>query len=106
MKRTVLRQIAEQDVETAFVYYLQVAGTKTATDFIEAIDTAIHYIADSPGAGSTRYGEWLEVPELRSWLVQRFPYIIIYVDCAQHIDIVRILHQQTDIPARLNEEAM
>jgi toxin ParE1/3/4 len=47
------------------------------------------------------YGELCEVPGLRSWLVSRLPYALLYVEQAAYLDVLRVLHQHADIPAQL-----
>ncbi|HEX7799052.1 MAG TPA: type II toxin-antitoxin system RelE/ParE family toxin [Asticcacaulis sp.] len=101
MKPARLRQVAERDVEQAFSYYLQEAGPALAVDFIAAVDAALARMAAHPAAGSPRYAEQLDLPCLRSWLVERFPYVALYVECDDHIDVLRVLHQQQDIPAHM-----
>lgn len=101
MKPRVLRLAAEQDLENAFVRYLDEADAGTALGFIDEIDTALSHIEKHPGTGSPRYGELCEVPGLRLWLVTRFPYAVVYVERDTHLDILRVLHQHTDIPAQV-----
>lgn len=36
--------------------------------------------------------------------MQRYPYLIFYVDLPSHTDIWRVLHGQRDIPAWLRED--
>ncbi len=103
VKPIVLRQIAERDIDAGFSYYLREAGGAKASDFIDSLDAAFDHIQRHPGTGSMRYGEWLEAPGLRSWLLNRFPYMVIYVEQTDHLDIIRVLHQQSDIPTRLQE---
>jgi toxin ParE1/3/4 len=58
-----------------------------------------------PATGSLRYAHELDLPELRFWPLKRFPYLVFYVDHANHVDVWRILHGERDIPAWLNEPA-
>lgn len=101
MKQRALRRAAEADIEIAFSYYLDEAGPDAALGFLNAIDVALSHIENNPGTGSPRYGELCEVPGLRLWLVSRYPYALLYVEHAEHLDVLRILHQHADIPAHL-----
>lgn len=101
MKPHILRQTAEHDIERAFAHYLSEDGPDIALGFMDAIDTALLHIEHHPGTGSPRYGELCEVPGLRLWLVSRFPYAMVYVEGDTHIDVIRVLHQHTDIPAQV-----
>ncbi len=101
MKPRALRLAAENDIEKAFVHYLDEAGADTALGFIDEVEAALSHLEEHPGTGSPRYGELCEVPGLRLWLVTRFPYAVVYVEHATPVDVLRILHQHADIPARL-----
>jgi toxin ParE1/3/4 len=56
-----------------------------------------------PGAGASRYAYELDIPGLRSWPLRRFPYLIFYMEQADHIDVWRVLHGRRDIPALMRE---
>lgn len=99
-----LRQAAQQDIENGFTYYLQEASATIATSFITALDDALHHIQLHSGTGSSRYEETLDIPGLRFWLVSRFPYAAFYIERADQIDVLRVLHQHSDIPAHLRDE--
>jgi len=45
------------------------------------------------------------LPGLRFWPLQRYPYLVFYIELADHIDIWRVLHSQRDIPAWLHDDA-
>lgn len=101
MKPRALRQAAEHDIEKAFAHYLGDAGAGTALGFLDEVEAALSHLEAHPGTGSPRYGELCEVPGLRMWLVTRFPYAVVYVERSTHVDVLRLLHQQADIPAQL-----
>lgn len=103
MKRCTLRQFAEHDIEHAFAHYLDQAGPDTALDFLDEVEAALSYIERNPGTWSPRYSEVCEVSGLRMWLVTRYPYALMYIEYAEHLDILRVLHQHADIPERLSE---
>lgn len=103
MKQPVLRQAAERDIERGFDHYLQEAGPDIAVAFIDSVDQALLHIGRQPGSGSPRYGELLNTPSLRSWVISRFPYVLFYVEHDAYLDVIRLLHQQQDIPAQLQD---
>ena len=103
MKHRALRLSAENDIDTAFSYYLDEAGADTALGFLDAVDAALSHIENNPGTGSPRYGELCEVPGLRLWLVTRYPYALLYVEHVAYLDVLRVLHQHADIPAQLTD---
>lgn len=101
MKPRTLRLAAETDIDSAFSYYLNEAGADTALDFLDEVEAALSHIEHNPGSGSPRYGELCDVSGLRLWFVTRFPYAGLYVEHAEHSDVLRVLHQHRDIPAQL-----
>lgn len=105
MKISVLREIAEQDIENAYVWYMQNAGAEIAVVFIGAIDTALLHIEAYPGSGSPRYAEILEMTGLRSCQTEQFPYTLFYVERDDCLDVIRLLHQHSDIAAHLQEQS-
>jgi len=103
LRRVVPRALANQDVQDAIDHYLREANDSVALQFIDALEKAYGHIARHAATGSTRYAHALGLPELRFWPLSRFPYLVFYVERADHIDVWRVLHQQRDIPAWLDE---
>ncbi len=104
-KPTIPRESASRDVEDAVDYYLNEAGEQVALGFVDALEQAYRHIAAQPASGSPRYAHELNLPGLRTWPLQRYPYLIFYVELANRIDIWRVLHGQRDIPAWLRGDA-
>jgi toxin ParE1/3/4 len=98
-----LRELARQDIEEAIDHYLDEAGPKAALDFIEALETAYSHLVRQPSSGSPRYAHELNIPGLRFWPLSRFPYLIFYFERDDHVDVWRVMHQQRDIPAWMND---
>ena len=101
MRRIVPREAAERDIDEIADYYSDEAGEDIARGFAEAVREAYRAIGDHPGTGSPRYGHLLGVEGLRSRKLRRFPYLVFYLERADHIDVWRVLHAQRDIPASL-----
>jgi len=102
--KPVLRRIqAQEDIADAIAYYLEQDAPEAAKGFITALEKAIEYIGCHPATGSPRYAGELGLPDLRFWQLKRYPYLIFYVECGDHIDVWRILHSQRDIPAWLRK---
>ena len=100
--RARLRAVAANDVEAAVAYYREEAGHEIALDFVDALEAAISHLQQHPFTGSLRFAFELEIPELRSWPLQKFPYLIFYMPDEQEIDVWRVLHARRDIPAHLS----
>lgn len=102
MAKTVeLRARAARDIEGAVDYYAVEAGEDVALRFISELDEAFGHLTNYPQSGTLRWSHELGIPELRSWSLQRFPYIVFYVDRPSALDVWRVLHARRDIPASL-----
>ncbi len=99
-----LRALAANDIDAAVTYYRNEAGQQIALDFVDALEAAITHLRQHPLTGSLRFAYELEIPELRSWPLRKFPYLIFYVPEDDRIDIWRVLHAQRDIPAYLTSD--
>jgi len=96
-----LRRLAADDIDAALDYYRGEAGQAVAMRMVDAVERALTHVARHPHHGSLRLGYELGVPELRTWPVPRFPYLIFYVERDTRIDVWRVLHTRRDIPAAL-----
>ncbi|ARO33878.1 toxin-antitoxin system toxin RelE/ParE family protein (plasmid) [Rhizobium sp. NXC14] len=102
-KPVVPRQSARGDVENAVDYYAHMAGSQIAVGFIDALQSTYTLIAEHPASGSLRYSYELGLPNLRCTTLKGFPYVIFYLERADHVDVWRVLHVKQDIPAWLQD---
>ncbi len=102
MKSTILSAAAEADLLNAHAYYLDAAGDKTADDFMQQTETALLHLQSYPGTGSQRYAYMSPHAHLRFWTLKRFSYAMFYIERETVINIVRVLHQASDIPFHLD----
>lgn len=103
-KTVLARAQARRDVADIIDYYAREAGTDVARRFIDALQASYRAIGERPGIGSPRYAHELGLPGLRSRKLARFPYLVFYVERADHIEIWRVLHGQRDIPSWMGDE--
>ena len=103
MKGIVPRELANKDVEEAIDHYLVEATAKVALGFVDELEKAYAHIARFPASGSPRYAHQLGLADLRFWPLGRYPSLVFYVERDEHIDVWRVLHEQRDIPAWMNE---
>lgn len=101
-KPIVRRRRADDDIEAAIAYYLEEAGDEIVMDFVNQLEESIRKIARQPASGSPRYGNLLQIPDLRQWPMRRFPYLLFYIEKENRIELVRVLHSRVDIPAWLD----
>ena len=97
------RRLARVDIEAAADYYEDEAGADVAHRFLAGVRASFRAIKERPGTGSPRFAYPLDLGDLRSRPVAGFPYLIFYTEQATHIEVWRVLHARSDIPARLQE---
>jgi toxin ParE1/3/4 len=99
-----LRRLAAEDVDAAVDHYLKEAGLGVAGRFIDTVERAVTHVSRHPHNGSLRFSYDLDIPELRSWPVGRFPYLVFYIESESHIDVWRVLHTRRDVAAALADD--
>lgn len=104
-KPVIPRALANRDVDEAIAWYLDENATQAALGLVDALERTYSHIARHPATGSMRYALELNLPGLRSWRLKHYPYLVFYVEHADHIDVWRVLHAQRDIPAWLLDES-
>ncbi len=92
--------LADSDLREALTDHAR-ESKDLAGRFLDQIKLAYELIRDHPQAGSLRYAEQLGIPNLRCWPCRRFPWLIFYMELADHIRVLRVLHVRRDIPASL-----
>lgn len=105
VKPIVPRSEANRDVDEAIDHYLSESAEQAALGFIDALEQAYAHIARRFATGSPRYAHELNIPGLRSWSLNRYPYLVFFIEREDHIDVWRVLHGQRDIPAWLSADA-
>lgn len=93
-KPIVARSEANRDVDEVIDHYLS-----------ENAEQACVQIARHPATGSPCYAHELNIPGLRSWPLNRYPYLVFFVEREDRIDVWRVLPGQRDIPAWLDAES-
>lgn len=101
MKSVRRRATARDDERSAFNYYASEAGVSVADAFADTLRDVYRLIAEQPTIGSLRYAQALDLPDLRSRAVGRFPFLVFYFDREQYIEVWRVLHGRRDILALL-----
>lgn len=99
--RADLRDAAARDIDKAVGYYRKEVGPDAAAGFVDALEAAVSHLCRHPLTGSLRFAYELGIPDLRSWSLRRFPYLVFYIADDERIDIWRVLHSRRDIPAHL-----
>jgi len=103
VKVIVPRELANRDVEEVIDHCLVEASANVALGFVDEFERAYAHIARHPASGSPRYAHQLGLADLRFWPLGRYPYLVFYVERDEQVDVWRVLHEQRDIPAWMNE---
>ena len=104
MKPAIRSALAAADIESAGEFYLA-ERIQVAEAFIHALERATRHIEAHPAIGSPRYAHELNIPQLRCWLLGRFPFALFYIEHADHLDVIRCVHMSRDIPASLRDDS-
>ncbi len=82
---------ALNDLEDYIDWYLQNANEAVATEFIQVVEDAVETIRNNNYIA--RMVD--EIPELREYVVQKFPYIISYwIKDQSNVVVTAFLHQK------------
>lgn len=99
MKPVFRRATADADIANAVDFYLMEAD-HVVDPFLAALQVALEDIETHPASGSPRYAHELNVPNLRTWPITRFPYLLLYIEHDDLVDLIHVMHMSRDIPAR------
>ncbi|MFT4249333.1 MAG: type II toxin-antitoxin system RelE/ParE family toxin [Pseudomonas sp.] len=94
---------AEHDLRKATVWYRDQGGEGLALKWADAVAAALRHVGGYPRTGGSRYAVALQLDGLRFWPIQKFPYLIFYIERDTHLDVWRVLHAQRDIPAWMGD---
>lgn len=101
-KPVVPRSIARRDIDDALAHYLREGDARVAEGFVDALQSAFRHMASHPTSGSPLYAHDLELPGLRHWPLQGYPFLVFYIERVDHVDVWRVLHGARDLPAGLS----
>lgn len=101
MKSALLRAKARSDLRHHLAYYRREASERVALQLRTAAESSLRFIEQHPGVGSPILGKELGIENLRTWGVTGFPLVWLYLEHPTHLDVVRLLGQQQDLAALL-----
>lgn len=87
MRPTVFHPLAETDFAEGVEFYAK-RSRRLAAGFADAVDDALAFVRSRPEAGTPLRGG------LRSWLLRRFPYRLIYREEPDRIYILAVAHHR------------
>ena len=97
------RDLANVDLDLAADYYVANADVAVALRFVDAVEAASRRVGKNPALGSPRFAYELSIPSLRAMPVDRFPYVLFYIEREDVVDVWRMLHTGRDTPATLQD---
>jgi toxin ParE1/3/4 len=89
------------DIMATIEHYKSEVGPWIADRFAGDLQSILVRIGQFPAAGSPRYAHEVNFPGLRSMRLRRFPFLLLYVERADRVEILRVLHARRDIPVSL-----
>jgi toxin ParE1/3/4 len=99
----VRRPQADTDLVEAVLWLREDASPAKAVEFVDRVEELLDLLSRHPLAGSGLIGARLGIPGLRSFPVERTPYVLFYLADSRRVDLVRLLHGRRDIHAELIE---
>lgn len=97
------RTTAEAELQSAVAFYVDEGALDAALGPVDEFEVALKAIGDHPAIGSPRLEVELGIPGVRVFALRTYPYVIIYFDTPDYVDVRHLLHSSRDIPARLTE---
>ncbi|MGO9463795.1 MAG: type II toxin-antitoxin system RelE/ParE family toxin [Isosphaeraceae bacterium] len=97
---------AERDLIIYYAYLGDQRSLETADRFLDAVDTTLALIAESPGIGVPHQTSNPRLAGLRSLPVSKFKrYLLFYQTFDDRIELVRVLHGARDVGRILDATA-
>lgn len=100
MKRVIPRPQADRDIDAALSYYAN-ENPRLARELLQEITRASDSISKMPGLGSPRLSRASNVEGLRAYALGIFPYLLLYLEREQYIDLARVMHSHRDFETLL-----
>lgn len=100
-----IRSAAREDILRQYFYYLiEKDAARAAERFLEAVQSAIELLCQTPAAGTPKILENPSLLGLRTWPVPGFPAMrVYYIHSEDGLRILRVLHGKRDINPLLEE---
>lgn len=102
-KRVRTRVTAEAELQDAVAHYVGEGAPDAALRLVDEFEQALRTLGGHPAIGSAWLEAELGIPGVRSFALRVFPYVIVYFDTAEFVDVRHVLHSARDIPRRLAE---
>jgi toxin ParE1/3/4 len=102
-KVLVISPRAQVDVDEEAAYYQATDSLATAARFLDDLRHVFERLVEFPHLGTPWPTQNRQLTGLRRRLLPHFPYSVFYLPSKQAIEIVRVLHNNRDLPASLED---
>lgn len=103
-RRVVTTRRADEDIAAAVEHYADQDAIEAALNFVDALKDVVALIGEHPQLGSTRLGSEAGIPELRTTVMRKFPYLVFFTDDDDAVRVHRVLHTARDVPSVLLDD--
>ncbi len=91
-----LSQVAQLDLQEIISNYEKQCSIQAVNGCLDSLSKAYQQISQFPKTGSTRTGNEVQLSDLRSWPLTKYPYLLFYKEDDAQIDCWRLLHEKRD----------
>ena len=90
------------DIKNVLSHYQAQQAFQAGEVFLIELDRCLKFVQTFPKAGSLRLGHELGRRNIRTWSMNKFPFLLLYKETQSHVDILRVLHQRlvSDTPIK------
>jgi toxin ParE1/3/4 len=98
-KRSIaLNPRADFDIKNALSHYQVQKSFQTGEAFLTELGRCLEFVKTFPKAGSLRLGHEVGRRDIRTWPMNKFPFLLLYKETRNKVDVLRVIHQRSDIP--------
>ncbi len=89
---------ADFDIKDVLSHYQAQQAYQAGEAFLTELAKCLTFVQTFPKAGSLGLGHELGRSNVRTWPMNKFPFLLLYKETQDHVDVLRVLHQSRDIP--------
>jgi plasmid stabilization system protein ParE len=92
LKKIVLTNKAESDLEAIFEHYCVKVGDEKAGELIQRTIETIEMLGQHPSLGRQA-----QIPDIRELILTNIPFVVPYRLVGDSIQVLRVIHQHTEL---------
>ena len=102
--KVIWHRLAEEDLTEAYIH-MGADSPAAAERLLDAVEDAVSFLLENPGAGRRREFSSARARGVRSWAVRGFlACLIFYRVAGEDLRVVRLIHGARDLPRLLDDE--